>query len=38
VNRVLSGTRYFILLPILGLLIAASFFFVFGGIGLIELR
>jgi uncharacterized membrane protein YqhA len=37
VNRILSGTRYFVLLPILGLLIAASFFFVFGGIGLIRL-
>jgi uncharacterized membrane protein YqhA len=37
VNRILSGTRYFVLLPILGLLIAASFFFVFGGIGLIKL-
>jgi uncharacterized membrane protein YqhA len=37
VNRVLSGTRYFVLLPILGLIIAASFFFIFGGIGLIKL-
>jgi len=36
-NRILSGTRYFVLIPILGLLIAASFFFVFGGIGLIKL-
>lgn len=36
-NRILSGTRYFVLIPILGLVIAASFFFVFGGIGLIKL-
>jgi uncharacterized membrane protein YqhA len=36
-NRVLSGTRYFVLLPIIGLVIAASFFFIFGGIGLIGL-
>ena len=36
-NRVLSGTRYFVLIPILGLVIAASFFFIFGGIGLIKL-
>ncbi len=36
-QRVLSGTRYFVLIPILGLVIAASFFFIFGGIGLIKL-
>ncbi len=36
-NRILSGTRYFVLIPILGLVIAASFFFIFGGIGLIKL-
>jgi uncharacterized membrane protein YqhA len=34
-SRVLSGTRYFILVPILGLLFAAAVFFVLGGIGLI---
>jgi uncharacterized membrane protein YqhA len=34
-TRFLSGTRYLILIPILGLAIAASFFFVFGGLGLI---
>ena len=33
-SRVLSGTRYLILVPILGLLFAASLFFVLGGIGL----
>jgi uncharacterized membrane protein YqhA len=35
--RVLGGTRYLIVLPVLGLAIAASVFFVFGGIGLIRL-
>ena len=34
-TRFLSGTRYLILVPILGLALAASFFFVFGGLGLI---
>jgi uncharacterized membrane protein YqhA len=35
--RVLGSTRYLIVLPVLGLAIAASVFFVFGGIGLIRL-
>ncbi len=35
--RFLMRTRYFILLPIIGLVIAAIFFFVFGGVGLISL-
>ena len=34
-SRVLAGTRYFILVPILGLLFAAILFFVLGGIGLV---
>jgi hypothetical protein len=29
----LTGTRYLVILPIIGLAIATSFFFVFGGIG-----
>jgi uncharacterized membrane protein YqhA len=37
VNRILTYTRYLILIPILGLLLAASAFFVFGGLGLIRL-
>ena len=36
-SRILSGTRYLIVLPVVGLAIAASVFFVFGGIGLIRL-
>ena len=36
-TRFLLRTRYLILVPILGLAIAAAFFFVFGGIGLIGL-
>ena len=36
-TRLLLGTRYLILLPILGLALAAVAFFVFGGIGLIRL-
>lgn len=35
--RFLLGTRYLILVPIIGLTIAAAAFFVFGGIGLIRL-
>jgi uncharacterized membrane protein YqhA len=35
--RFLKASRYLILLPILGLGIAAAFFFVFGGIGIIVL-
>ena len=35
-SRVLSATRYLILVPILGLLFAAGLFFVLGGIGLIR--
>ena len=34
-SRILSATRYLILLPILGLLLAAGLFFVLGGIGLV---
>jgi uncharacterized membrane protein YqhA len=34
-TRFLSGTRYLILVPIVGLALAASFFFVFGGLGLL---
>jgi uncharacterized membrane protein YqhA len=37
VQRFLGGTRYLIILPILGLAVAASFFFVFGGIGLFKM-
>jgi uncharacterized membrane protein YqhA len=36
-SRFLLRTRYLILVPILGLAIAATFFFVFGGISLISL-
>ena len=36
-SGVLTSTRYLILVPILGLVLAASTFFVFGGIGLIRL-
>ncbi len=32
--RILAGTRYLIILPVLGLLLAAALFFVLGGIGL----
>jgi uncharacterized membrane protein YqhA len=35
-QRILISTRYFILLPIVGLALAAVFFFIFGGIGLIS--
>lgn len=34
--RFLLNTRYLIIVPILGLTIAAAFFFIFGGIGLIR--
>ena len=36
-QRLLVNTRYFILLPIIGLTLAAVFFFIFGGLGLIRL-
>lgn len=36
-KRFLVGTRYLILIPILGLAVAAICFFVFGGIGLLRL-
>ena len=36
-SRFLVGTRYLILIPILGLAIAAASFFIFGGIGLVQL-
>jgi uncharacterized membrane protein YqhA len=36
-QRILGGTRYLVIVPILGLLLAASLFFIVGGIGLIRL-
>jgi uncharacterized membrane protein YqhA len=36
-SRLLSGTRYLIIVPIIGLAMAATVFFVFGGFGLISL-
>ena len=36
-SRILLASRYLVIVPILGLAIAASFFFVFGGYGLIKL-
>ena len=36
-TRFLLRTRYLILVPILGLALAATFFFIFGGISLIGL-
>ena len=36
-SRILSGTRYLVVIPVIGLAVAASVFFVFGGIGLIRL-
>ncbi len=36
-SRILSGTRYLVVIPVIGLAIAASVFFIFGGIGLIKL-
>ena len=36
-QRFLTSTRYLIIFPVLGLAIAAAFFFIFGGIGLIKL-
>lgn len=36
-SRILSGTRYLVVIPVIGLAIAASVFFIFGGIGLIRL-
>lgn len=36
-TRFLTATRYLIILPILGLAIAAAFFFIFGGVALIRL-
>lgn len=35
-SRVLAATRYLIVVPILGLLLAAALFFVLGGIGLVR--
>ena len=35
-SRILSGSRYLILVPIIGLIFAASLFFVLGGLGLIN--
>jgi uncharacterized membrane protein YqhA len=36
-SRILSGTRYLVVIPVIGLAIAAAVFFIFGGIGLITL-
>lgn len=36
-QRILTGTRYLIIIPSLGLAIAAAYFFIFGGVGLIRL-
>ena len=36
-SRLLTGTRFLIVVPILGLAVAASVFFVFGGYGLLKL-
>jgi uncharacterized membrane protein YqhA len=36
-QRFLGGTRYLIVLPVIGLAISASVFFIFGGIGLIKM-
>jgi len=36
-SRFLTSTRYFVIVPILGLALAASFFFIFGGVGLVRL-
>ena len=36
-ERILVNSRYLVIIPIIGLAVAASFFFVFGGIGLIRL-
>ena len=36
-SRIISATRYLVVLPVLGLAIAASVFFIFGGIGLLRL-
>lgn len=36
-QKILTGTRYLIVIPVVGLVIASAFFFVFGGIGLIRL-
>lgn len=36
-SRILTGTRYLIVVPILGLAVAAAVFFIFGGYGLIKL-
>ncbi|MGB7097002.1 MAG: YqhA family protein, partial [Anaerolineales bacterium] len=36
-SRILGATRYLVVIPVIGLAIAASLFFVFGGIGLIRL-
>lgn len=36
-TRILLNTRYLILIPVLGLALAAAFFFIFGGVGLIGL-
>lgn len=34
-NKLFSGSRYLIIVPVFGLIIAASFYFIFGGISLL---
>ncbi|MCA9869912.1 MAG: YqhA family protein [Anaerolineae bacterium] len=36
-QKILTGTRYLIVVPVIGLVIASAVFFIFGGIGLIRL-
>ncbi|MCB0000931.1 MAG: YqhA family protein [Anaerolineae bacterium] len=36
-QRILTGTRYLIIIPVIGLVLASAIFFVFGGIGLIRM-
>ncbi len=36
-SRILSGTRFLVVVPVIGLALAAGAFFVFGGFGLIRL-
>ena len=36
-GKFLTGTRYLVVLPVVGLAVAAAFFFVFGGYGLLRL-
>ena len=36
-KHLVTGTRFLIVIPIVGLIVAASVFFIFGGIGLIRM-